>query len=60
MEMFKIAANVESHPAVREVLLLNMWKIKTWADYAGWKKHGRKWVSLDTQWKKRGWKSRGY
>jgi hypothetical protein len=53
MNKFQIAINQESNPAVRRVLQLNCRKIKSWDDYAGWKKHARKWVSIDWQTNKR-------
>ena len=40
------AIHSERHPAVRRVLDLNAWKIKTWADYASWKRHARRFVRL--------------
>jgi hypothetical protein len=53
MNKFQMAIDQESNPAVRRVLQLNCWKIKSWEDYAGWKKHGRKWVAID--WKANKW-----
>ena len=44
---FAIAATQEAHPAVRRVMEMNAWKIKTWREYAGWKKHATRWVALD-------------
>jgi hypothetical protein len=53
MNKFQVAIDQESNPAVRRVLQLNCWKIKSWAEYASWKKHGRKWVAID--WKANKW-----
>jgi len=44
---FEDAARQETHPAVRRVMELNAWKIKTWREYAQWKKHATKWVAID-------------
>ena len=52
MNKFQIAVDQEPNPAVRRVLQLNCWKIKTWQDYAAWKKHGHKWVAIDWHSKK--------
>jgi hypothetical protein len=40
------AIHAEPHEQVRRVLDLNAWKIKNWSDYASWKKHGQRWVSI--------------
>ena len=40
------AIRAEKHEQVRRVLELNSWKIKSWADYRSWKKHGQRWVSV--------------
>lgn len=39
------AIRAERHEQVRRVLDLNSWKIKSWADFASWKKHGRRLVA---------------
>jgi hypothetical protein len=44
---FQVAASNETHPAVRRVMELNAWKIKTWREYAEWKKHAAHWVAID-------------
>lgn len=35
------AIRMVRHPVVRHCLEANAWKIKTWADFAEWKKVGR-------------------
>ena len=44
--VFATAAKVEHHPEVARVIELNAWKIKTWREYASWKRHARQWVAL--------------
>ena len=46
---FALAVEQEKHPAVRHVLGLNAWKIKTWREYASWKKHATRWVAIAWQ-----------
>ncbi len=43
---FALAVEQEKHPAVRRVMELNAWKIKTWREYASWKKHATQWVAI--------------
>lgn len=50
---FATAIAQEKHPAVRRVMGLNAWKIKTWREYASWKRHARNWVAID-------WRQRQY
>ena len=47
--VFATAAAQEKHPAVRRVLGLNAWKIRTWREYASWKKHAQQWVAIAWQ-----------
>lgn len=47
MSVFAVAARQEAHPAVRRVMDGNAWKIKTWREYAEWKKHATQWVAVD-------------
>jgi hypothetical protein len=46
---FALAAEQEKHPAVRHILGLNAWKIKTWREYASWKKQATRWVAIAWQ-----------
>lgn len=39
--ILNVAIAGEHHPQVRRILDLNSWKIKSWADYASWKRHAR-------------------
>ena len=48
---FVTAATQEKHPAVRRVLGLNAWKIGSWQEYAKWKKHATRWVTIE--WKEK-------
>jgi len=49
LSVFALAAGQEKHPAVRRVLSGNAWKIKTWREYASWKKHATRWVAIAWQ-----------
>ncbi len=46
-DILAAAIHSEPHAAVRQVLDLNAWKIKTWQDYAAWKRHGQNWVAIN-------------
>ena len=49
LSFFALAVEQEKHPAVRHILGLNAWKIKTWREYASWKKHAQRWVAIAWQ-----------
>ncbi len=47
---FAAAAAQVRHPVVRFVLQGNLWKMRTWGDYAQWKRHGRWCLSRGANW----------
>lgn len=44
---YDIAVEQIAHPAVRRVMRLNVWKIRSWQEYALWKRRARKWVAIE-------------
>lgn len=53
INVFETAIAQERHPSVRRVMGMNAWKIKSWREYASWKRHARRWVAID-------WRQKSY